>query len=1312
LKYYSKARLFEQFARQIRAQWTNGVFVMKSVRFLSATALASAAIVAPHAAYAQTAAPTPEACNTDPNLAGCVVRRNADGSRATGDEIVVTGSRIPRPEIDGVLPGVQVGGEQISTRGFTNALEAVNDIPLVGPGASPLTGNNGGQAASLGAAFVDLLDLGTSRTLTLVNGRRYVSGNAASLFVESNATGSQVDVNTIPAALISRIDIVTVGGAAAYGADAIAGVVNYILKDDHEGTEVFARAGLTGEGDAGTQSVGVLTGVNLLDNRLNITVSGEYNHSDGLQADARDFRLRRANTITNFGNGARRNAGFGSAIIDVVGANNGAFLRGTDDGVPASLYGEGFINQTLSFNGTILNTLAAPNASYTPISAVVNGATRTSNFISFDNGVGASGLAIATPLGNITTQNLTNFNTATQLVNGLPGATANGLNTRTTPIAGLPITTFAPTALPAGVTPAQVFTQFSITPPAQGAGVTAGQYTTQLSTLAINVLQANRPTAREFFAANPSVNANYFIGTFIPNLPRIANTDTTLVTVAGVQVPVNQVLPFVAVPLEFNTDGSVRPYTATTLTPTTPGTIAQSPGSNGGFSRAIENIVLRTGQDRYIANLNGRFDITPDITLFTENLYAKVASFTNRNSPNQNFVTTGEAAALVVNVNNPYLSASSIAALNAVGINAATRGGSFAITRQNQDIFENNPFRAESETMRLVGGIRAKGTLFGRDFKAELSATYGQADSTVNTTSIKDIEYQLALDSARDANGVIRCRSQLFPGQYLGRTPVGTVANLTRVPGAGGLATETVVTPTITQDMINACQPLNPFGYNQMSDASKNYVKANIVFKNRSTQTFLQGSLTSSLIDLPAGPLGVSGTAEYRRETLTFASDEINRLGRGRAAPSAQTAGTINVWEAGGEVRIPIFGEDFLPFFGNLEISPAIRITRQFGSAPQYRNLAGQIVSPRASGDPETIWSIGGTWRPIRDIQFRGNITRSIRQPSIVELFLGGQPAFAAPTDPCSPANIASGNNAANRRTNCRAAVIGLGLATDPSTADAFLANYVANPAALPGTFSGAAGLKAERGKSYTFGVALTPRWIPGLSLSADYINLDLSSIIQPTNLAQALQFCYDSKTFPDTSPQTGANTCQFFSRQGADFQVAPGFASGFINLAATQIRAWNLNAQWKFSLPSELGNVTLKGNAYHLKRFSESPAGDFTDSSESAGTFNRPKWEVQGSLRYEKGGFYSQATVNWSASTKVFVAGLPGTIENFPNVVYPAYATVDFTVGADVNDNVRLQLAVTNLTNKNYAGETGLAQGAYVDQIGRRFQFFTKVKF
>jgi hypothetical protein len=149
--------------------------------------------------------------------------------------------------------------------------------------------------------------------------------------------------------------------------------------------------------------------------------------------------------------------------------------------------------------------------------------------------------------------------------------------------------------------------------------------------LAINVLQANRSTAREFFAANPNININYFVGTFVPGVPKIANTDTTLVSVrtnqsgATTMVPINKVLPYVAVPLEFNADGTLRTYNLTSgMPPTTPLTMDKATGSNGGFSRSIENVVLRTQQDRYIANLIGHFDLTENLTFFTENTYARI----------------------------------------------------------------------------------------------------------------------------------------------------------------------------------------------------------------------------------------------------------------------------------------------------------------------------------------------------------------------------------------------------------------------------------------------------------------------------------------------------------------------------------------------------------------------------------------------------------------------------------------------------------------------------------------------------------------
>ncbi len=1242
-------------------------------------------------AFSATSALAQEAADpVDVNDNGEMTKAEAEQQAQSGT-IMVTGSRIARPEFSGTLPGVQITEEQIKARGFTNALEALNDIPLVGPGASPLNGNNGGQAASLGAAFVDLLDLGTNRTLTLVNGRRFVSGNSATLFVEGNTTGGQVDINAIPATLIKRVDVVTVGGAATYGSDAIAGVVNFILDDEFEGVEANASNGISTYGDASQYQLNLTAGKNFADGRINITVSGEYSFSEGLQSDAREFRLRRATTTTNFANGTRRNPAFASAIIDVQNANNGAFLRASDDGIPANGLIAGSVNQSLSFNGTVLRALnAAPLTFYTPNAA---------NFINLRNGVGPTGTSLPNTVAG-----------TAQIINGQPGAqliAGNGLNGRTTPATGLAITTFAPTALPAGVTAAQVFTQFGITPPATATA-------TQLTALAVNVLQANRPTAREFFAQNPNVPTNYFLGTFVPNVPRVANTDTTLVTVAGVQVPVNQVLPFVAVPLEFNADGSLRAYNAGSVTQGGQGSLNQLAGGDGGFLRAIENTVLRTEQERIIGNLFAKWDVTDNITLFGEGLYARIENTSLRNSTSQNFLSTAaEAAALVLNVDNPYLTAQNRTVLESVGINAATNGGSFVTTRQNQDIFGDNPFVNTSETYRLVGGVRGNWEMFGRDWSSEFSATYGRSKQITETTALRDIEYQLALDAVFDpATNTIRCRAQLFPNQYLGRIPTGTQSNVTKIRGADGILQEGTTLPVITQSMIDGCAPLNPFGFNNMSDASKRYVRADAQFTNISTQLFLQGTVTGGLFDLPAGEVVISGTAEYRKESLDFVSNEINQLGRTRNAPSVATAGEIEVFEFGGEARIPLTGEDFLPFLGNLELSPSIRVSNQDGQAETFRNAAGNLVTPSSSGTPQTIWSIAGTWQPIRDILLRGNITRSIRQPSIVELFLGGQSAFTTPTDVCGPASIGQGSSATLRRNNCRRAVIDLGLAADNTAADTFLATFVPAGVSLPGTFSGAAGLLPERGSSWTAGVVLTPRWIPRLQISADYISLDLDNTIQPTNLAQAITFCYDSAVYNDTSAVTGANTCTFFSRQANDFQVAPFFASGFINLAATQIRALNISANYNFDLPANIGNLSLSGNAYHLIAFDESANGTFSDVISSAGTFSRPSWEVQSRARYEKDSVFAQVVWNWRQATKLFASGLPATVEVWQNPDFPAISTFDAALGADVTEKIRLQLNVFNVTNKLFAGENGLFQGAFVDQIGRRFLVTAGVKF
>jgi outer membrane receptor protein involved in Fe transport len=1169
------------------------------------------------------------------------------------EQVIVTGSRIRRPEFSGTIPGAQVTSNEIEGRAFTNAIDVLNDLPIIGPGAG-INGNNGGQPGSLGSAFVDLLDLGTQRTLTLVNGRRFVTGNQGTLFVQGNATGGQVDVNSIPVSLIERVDVLTVGGAAAYGSDAIAGVVNYILKDDYEGTSLTARYGETTEGDGASRNFEGLWGTNFADGRGNFWVSGEFAKLDGIQADERSFRAPNQGALTNFANGSRRNSAFAPALIDIGALNNGAFLRAADDGIPGTAFGDAFTSTQVWPGGVIFNTAT----------------TLTGQL----NQVGPFAQTLLA--GN------------TQLVTGVPGAGNPAGAT------GNPLSTFAPSALPTGVTSAQVFTAFGVTPPP---GLTAAQ----ANTLAINVLQANRPTVREYLARNPNTPINAILGTLVAPFPDIANTNPAT----------NLFFPRVAVPIRFDNSGNIESWVPLRLSDASVPSTAGAAFGGDGFN-AIFNTVLRVDQERKIANARIRYDFTDSMRIFSENLVSNVTAVSRRNGASANTQGSGtiENAALIMNVNNPYLDAGDRAALAAAGIT-----GNFVLSRTNQDINGENGFNNETKTFRTVTGLEGEFQIGERDFNWEFSGSFGRADAEVETFNIKDVEFALAIDTRLDPNtGQIVCRSRVegAPATLQGVSP-----NLVRVTGPDGIPTEQIFTPTPTPDQILGCQPLNPFGFNQMSQAAKDYVLGRQLYKNRSEQIGAQAFVSGSLFELPAGPLGFSVAAEWRTDELNFNVDELSRLGRTRTAAIAQTGGKVETIEGGIEFRIPIFGGEWdFPGLRNFEINPGARWVKQDGSGPTYRTLSGQLRELESDGDFENIWSVALSWQPIDDVTLRGNVSRSIRQPGVVELFLGGQPAFVTPTDPCGNQNITSGPNPTLRRQNCVQAVINAMApgVTDAASANTFLNSFVAQQIAVQGTFSGSPSLKPEEGDSWTAGIVLKPRFISNFEMSFDYIDLDLKNIIIPTNLNQALNFCYDSPLFPDNTSAVGANTCTFFVRDPA-FQITNGFASGFLNLSATRLRAVNAALRYNVNLSdlaadsnSDFGKLTVRANVYNLREYAESSSGAFDDTQTSNGRTDRPEYETQMSVAYDRGPLDLLWTWNWTDSTKLFNAGTPGTIENFSVLEFPSYSIHSFSAGYDITEKVRAQLTVDNVFDKNYAGTNGFLAGAFegvwVDQIGRRW--------
>ena len=194
----------------------------------------------------------------------------------SNDEIVVTGSRIRRRSIETIFPTNTINASDVTDRGFTNIADALTEIPAFGGGFSDF-GAQGGS--TVGQNFVDFLDLGTGRTLVLVDGKRFVNSATPSL---GGANGLQVDFNVIPSALIDRVDTIGVGGAAVYGADAIAGTVNVILKSDFEGLEAGAQYTITEQGDADVFNISTVAGASFDDDKGNVTFSIEHETQQGL----------------------------------------------------------------------------------------------------------------------------------------------------------------------------------------------------------------------------------------------------------------------------------------------------------------------------------------------------------------------------------------------------------------------------------------------------------------------------------------------------------------------------------------------------------------------------------------------------------------------------------------------------------------------------------------------------------------------------------------------------------------------------------------------------------------------------------------------------------------------------------------------------------------------------------------------------------------------------------------------------------------------------------------------------------------------
>lgn len=205
-----------------------------------------------------------------------VQAQNSPAEEAKEDTIVVTGSRIARADLEGSSPVQVLNDTAIVQQGAQNVADILSKMPSIGTGIGRTNSNF--ATSGNGVSIINLRNLGVSRTLVLVNGRRVVSGLGGD---------SAVDINNIPTDLLQRVELLTGGASAVYGSEAIAGVVNFILKEDFEGIRGRVQAGISDEGDNGTQMLGLTVGRNFGDGRGNVTIAGQYDRDTGLRSNKR-----------------------------------------------------------------------------------------------------------------------------------------------------------------------------------------------------------------------------------------------------------------------------------------------------------------------------------------------------------------------------------------------------------------------------------------------------------------------------------------------------------------------------------------------------------------------------------------------------------------------------------------------------------------------------------------------------------------------------------------------------------------------------------------------------------------------------------------------------------------------------------------------------------------------------------------------------------------------------------------------------------------------------------------------------------------
>jgi iron complex outermembrane recepter protein len=1217
-----------------------------------------------------------------------------DQASQQGEVIIVTGSRLRQESFDSPNPVLSVGVEDIENKQVANAVDVIEDIPLIGIG----TNNRGTQVQNGDSfAFPDILDLGTQRTLTLLNGRRVVATNPGSVFVPGNASGSQVDLSVFTPSMIERVEVLAGTGGAIYGADAVGGVVNLITRDNYNGLSLNLQAGMTEIGDGEQIKFGAVYGTDLFDGQGHIMVTGDYFHQEVIGSTA-DSNARYGGTgIANAFEGGRRNAFSAAAAADALragGATNNTipaafqpFRAAGSDGVQSIYFGPlSLQNPLITSGGTLL-----------------------------------TGQTFGTGFANTT-----NLVPATAVHPTLARAGLNG------------VTFFAPNALPTGANSAVIISTM-----APGTNVT-GLTTAQLDALALAVLQANRPTPYEYYQANPSLNPLLFAGTFGTTRADTGATNFlngAYTTVPNTDAATNAIFPRVAQPLMFAANGNLVPVNIGNLLPQ--GRLGQTFGGAGYDAFALGHNQFQAGTDRVALAAVADYDFSDNLRwnsqwMYTWSEFAQTGGATTH-SPGGS-PQGGTISVPIYLDQNPYLSSQALTTIGQlqtagqpIGTVTGQGGARVMYLGRALDDLLGGGLRSELEVQnfQITNVLEGEFNVLAREVYWDVAVGYGRSDQTSTRPDFLDIEFAMAVDVVQTANGP-RCRQQTLAA------PESVVL---RNPGLASSVIPTGFVPTAAQ--VAACQPLNLFGSGNASSAARDYVMGSADVHALNTLEYYSASAGSDVWELPGGSLSVGGNVEFRKEGFEFEPSRDTQLGAGRIAPQARGEGTSSFTEYGFEAHLPVFGGDFtFPMLQRLDLAYAQRIVKRETESPT-------VTVPISETEDDTF-NYSVNYSPISDLTLRAAKSRTVRSPSLVELvgpFTVAFSALTAATNPCIVSQIDTGPAPATRRANCVTAAMaynvngGVDNVTSNAEATTFLSTFAGTAATRPANAAGNPGLVNEEADTYTLGFTYQPSFVPNLTIASDFFAVDLKNEIGLFGPANFTTGCFDSPQFPN-SQFGGTFACDTFlmgvpgpsggfvvpttnpitGRPGSGGVLGGSVASvqlpfelafvGFANLnaASRELRAINTEVRYNFDLVdlplvggylADAGELYLRASHLHTQRY-DTNAGVV---DKLVGEHTNPEHEVRFDVRHKVGAFDHILQAYWNSRTVTSIETLKGLYpEQSAAFVAEAFWFYNYSASFQINDRFTIRGTINNLFDtQDPRGAFGLGN-QYDAGIGREF--------